>query len=147
MKKKIQKPANKKKINKVKKTEVIKKNPVIKQEKDIVINDEAKRQQVEIDNTYPIQPLFDRVVIKEDIESKEKTTSSGIIIPVTVEQDKNGKRGVVIAVGKGRYEDGKLIPVSVKVNDKVLFQWGDKITVDGTEYYIVRETELLAIIK
>lgn len=147
MKKKIQKPANKKKINKVKKIEVIKKNPVIKQEKDIVTNEEVKKQQVEIENTYPIQPLFDRVVIKEDSESKEKTTSSGIIIPVTVEQDKNGKRGVVISIGKGRYEDGKLIPVSVKVNDKVLFQWGDKITVDGVEYYVVRESEILAILK
>jgi chaperonin GroES len=147
MKKKIQKPANKKKINKVKKTEVIKKNPVIKEEKDIVIEKEIEIKETKSENTYPIQPLYDRILIKEDIESKEKTTSSGIIIPVTVDQDKNGKRGVVIAVGKGRYEDGKLIPVSVKVNDKVLFQWGDKITVDGTEYYIVRETELLAIIK
>lgn len=145
MKKKIQKAVNKKKINKTNKKEYIKKEKEIEVKENIVLNNNTEIQSPE--NTYPIQPLYDRILIKEDVESKEKTTSSGIIIPVTVEQDKNGKRGVVLAIGKGRYEDGKLIPVSVKVNDKVLFQWGDKINVDGNEYYIVRESELLAVIK
>ncbi len=99
------------------------------------------------ESLYPIEPLSDRVLIKEDIESKEKTTASGIIIPATVIEDKSGKRGIVVAIGKGRYEEGKYIPVSVKVNDKVLFQWGDKIVVDGTEYFVVRESEILAIIR
>jgi chaperonin GroES len=99
------------------------------------------------ESLYPIEPLSDRVLIREDNESKEKTTASGIIIPSTVVEDKSGKRGVVIAIGKGRYEDGKYIPLSVKVNDKVLFQWGDKIVVDDTEYFVVRESEILAIIR
>jgi chaperonin GroES len=94
-----------------------------------------------------VKPLEHRVVIKEDSESKEKKTSSGIIIPVTVNEDKGGKRGEVVAVGPGKFEEGKLIPVAVKVGEKVLFQWGDKILVEGEEYYIVRESEILAIIK
>ena len=71
-----------------------------------------------------VQPLHDRVLIHEDTESKEKKTSSGIIIPVTVNEDKGSKNGKVVAVGQGRYEDGKLIPISVKIGDNVLFQWG-----------------------
>lgn len=93
-----------------------------------------------------INPLGDRILIKESKDSKEKKTASGIIIPITVNEDKGGKNGEVVAVGVGRYEDGKIIPVSVKVGDSVLFQWGDKVMVDGEEYYIVKESEILAII-
>lgn len=100
-----------------------------------------------VENSAKIIPLGDRILIKEDAKSKEKKTASGIIIPITVNEDKGSKRGEVVAVGQGRYEDGKLIPVSVKVGDEVLFQWGDKILADGEEYYIAKETELLAIIK
>ncbi|MDE2188423.1 MAG: co-chaperone GroES, partial [Patescibacteria group bacterium] len=50
-------------------------------------------------------------------------------------------------VGPGRIEDGKLVKLSVKEGDLVLFQWGDKVKVDEEEYYIVREAEILAIIK
>ncbi len=94
-----------------------------------------------------IIPLKDRVLIKENKESRENKTLSGIIIPVTVNEDKGSKSGKVIAVGSGSYEDGKLIPVSVKVGDQVLFQWGDKVVVSGEEYFLVKESELLAIIK
>jgi len=55
--------------------------------------------------------------------------------------------GEVVAVGAGRMEDGKLVPISVKAGDEVLFQWGDKIKVGDEEYYIVKESEILAIIK
>lgn len=99
------------------------------------------------DISKKIQPLQDRVLIREDADNREKKTSSGIIIPVTVNEDKNGKRGQVVAAGPGRNEDGKKIPLSVKVGDKVIFQWGDKVSLDGEEYYLVRETEILAIIK
>ena len=99
------------------------------------------------DISKKIEPLHDLVLIKEDNESKEKKTSSGIIIPVTVNEDKGSKKGKVIAIGAGRYEDGKLIPISVKVGNQVLFQWGDKVKIDEEEYYIVRESEVLAIIK
>ncbi len=94
-----------------------------------------------------LQPLADRVLIKEDTDSKERKTSSGIIIPVTANEDKGSKKGEVVAVGPGRMEEGKLIPVSVKVGSEVLFQWGDKIKVGEDEYYIVRESEILAVIK
>lgn len=94
-----------------------------------------------------IKPLADRVLIKEDTESREKKTSSGIIIPVTVNEDKGSKRGEVVAVGPGRIEEGKVIVPSVKAGDIVLFQWGDKVQVDDEEYYLVRESEISAIIK
>lgn len=94
-----------------------------------------------------IIPLQDRVLIKEDGESKEKKTSSGIIIPITVNEDKGSKRGTVVAVGEGRIEDGVMIKPRVKVGDAVLFQWGDKIKHEDAEYYLVRENEILAIIK
>lgn len=100
-----------------------------------------------IDISKKVKPLHERVLIKEDKESKEKKTASGIIIPITVDDDKGSKRGEIVAVGDGHYEDGKLIPISVKAGDKVLFQWGDKIKVDEEEYYIVKESEILAIIK
>lgn len=99
------------------------------------------------DISKKIKPLQDRVLIKEDTESKEKKTSSGIIIPMTVNDDKGGKRGEIVAVGPGRTEEGKTIALSVKVGDTVLFQWGDKVKIDDAEYYIVRESEILAVIK
>ncbi len=99
------------------------------------------------DISKKIKPLQDRVLIKENVDSKEKKTSSGIIIPVTVNEDKGSKSGEVVAVGPGRIEDGKKIVPMVKVGDEVLFQWGDKIKIDEDEYYIVRESEILAIIK
>ncbi len=98
------------------------------------------------DISKKIKPLHDRVLIQEDTDSKEKKTSFGLIIPVTVNDDKGSKRGVVVAVGSGRHEDGKVVPISVKIGNKVLFQWGDKIKVGEEEYYIVRESEILAII-
>ncbi len=99
------------------------------------------------DISKKIKPLQDRVLIREHADDKEKKTSSGIIIPVTVNEDKNGKRGDVVAVGPGRSEEGKTIPMTVKVGDAVIFQWGDKVSVDGDEYYLVRESEILAVIK
>lgn len=96
--------------------------------------------------TTKLQPLHDRVLIKEDGESKESKTSSGIIIPSGAE-DKAGKTGKIVAVGPGRTEEGKIVPISVKVGDHVIFQWGDKVKVGGEEYYVVRESEILATIK
>ncbi|MFA6459091.1 MAG: co-chaperone GroES [Candidatus Paceibacterota bacterium] len=98
-------------------------------------------------NKIALQPLQDRVLIKENTDTKERKTSFGIIIPVTSEEDKGSKKGEVIAVGPGKIEDGKLVPVSVKVGSEVLFQWGDKIKMGEDEYYLVRESEILAVIK
>lgn len=95
-----------------------------------------------------IQPLGDRVLVRElsEVES-EKTTAAGIIIPITVHDDKGAKKAKVVAVGLGRYDNGKLIPPNVRVGDHILFSWGDTIKVDGEEYTIVRETEIIAIIR
>jgi chaperonin GroES len=101
----------------------------------------------EIDISKKIRPLGDRILIKEDESSSEKKTSSGIIIPITVSDDKGSKRGEVVAVGPGRIEEGKLLPLQVKIGDQVLFQWGDKVKVHDEEYFLVRESEILAIIK
>ena len=70
-----------------------------------------------------------------------------IIIPAGADSDKGGKRGVVVALGPGRTEDGKLMKPSVKEGDKVIFQWGDKVRLGEDDYYIVRESEILAVIK
>ena len=99
------------------------------------------------DISKKIKPLGDRVVIREDDESAEKKTSSGIIIPVSASEDKNGRRGEVVAVGPGRTEDGKTIAPAVKTGDTVIFQWGDKVRIGEDDYYIVRESESLAIVK
>lgn len=99
------------------------------------------------DFSKKIRPLHDRIVIKEENSSTERKTSSGIIIPVNVNEDKGGKTGIVVAVGPGRTENGKIINLSVEVGDKVFFQWGDKVKIDDEEYYIVRESEVMAIIK
>lgn len=96
--------------------------------------------------THAVRPLHDRVLIMEDSESSERKTDSGIIIPVTVTEDKAGRRGKVVAVGSGHYEDGVHIPISVEVGDVVLFQWGDKIKHKDSEYYLVKESEIMAIV-
>jgi chaperonin GroES len=93
-----------------------------------------------------VRLLGDRVLIKEDESLSEKKTSQGIIIPVTVSNDKGSKQGKVLSVGCGRYEDGKKIPVDVKEGDTVLFSWGDKIKVGEEDLYLVKESEIIAVI-
>lgn len=92
-----------------------------------------------------IKPLGDRVLIKPLEE--ELKTSSGIIIPETIDKEKS-ERGQIVAVGEGKIDDGKKVPVSVKVGDVVMFSKysGDEIKFDGEEYLIVKEDSILAII-
>ena len=100
-------------------------------------------------NKTSVMPLGDRVLIKPvSREDLEKKSSSGIIIPDTVSKEKP-EQGKVIAVGKGRYDDGKLVPVTVKVGDRVMFsKYGyDEVKIDGEEYYIISESNILAVIK
>lgn len=95
-----------------------------------------------------IKPLGDRVLVKP-LVAGEKTTKGGIIIPETTGEEKPDK-GEVIAVGEGkRDEKGGLVPVQVKVGDKVIFSKysPDEIKIDDEEYYILREENILAIIK
>ena len=94
-----------------------------------------------------IKPLSDHVFI-EPVDDETKT-ESGIVIPDTADKEKQMK-GKVVAVGEGRRdEDGKLIPMSVKIGDIVLFKkYGpDEIEVDGKKYLVGEETDILAIIE
>lgn len=94
-----------------------------------------------------IKPLLDRVLI-EAIKEEEKT-KSGIFLPDTAQKEKP-EQGVVVAVGDGkRTDDGKIVPVSVRVGQKVLFtKYGPtEIKIDGKEYLIAQESDILAIIE
>src|SRR3989344_1362378 len=95
-----------------------------------------------------IIPLGDRVLVQAT-SGEDKKTASGIIIPETVDKEKP-EIGKVIAVGVGRTnDDGKVIPLKVKKGDTVLFsKFGpDEIKIDGEEYLILSESNILAIIK
>lgn len=94
-------------------------------------------------------PLGDRVLVRPfTVEETENKNSFGIIIPDTVSKERP-EQGEVVAVGEGRYEDGKLVPVRVKVGDKVIFsKYGfDEVKLDGKELYILKEDSILAIVK
>ncbi len=97
-----------------------------------------------------IKPLGDRVLVEPlSDEEREKTTKLGIVIPDTVEKEKS-ERGRVIAVGPGKMTDeGKLIPLSVKKGQIVIFsKYGpDEIKVGNKEYYIIKEENILAILE
>ena len=90
------------------------------------------------------QPLADRLLVRR-IEEQE-TVRGGIIIPDTAKE--KPQQGEVIAVGPGRFEDGKRVPLDVKKGDKVLMgkYSGSEVKIDGTDYIIIREDEVLAIV-
>ena len=91
------------------------------------------------------RPLHDRVLI-ESLESEEKT-AGGIIIPDTAKEKPQECK--VIAVGPGaKSEDGKTIPMDVKVGDRVLFgKWsGTEVKVDGKEYSIMKESDIMGVV-
>ncbi len=93
-----------------------------------------------------IKPLGERVLVKP-LESEEKT-AGGIILPDTAKE--KPQKGEVISVGKGKVlEDGTVKPLEVKQGDKVLYgkYSGSEISHDGKEYLILKEEEILAIIK
>lgn len=91
-----------------------------------------------------LKPLADRVVIKPSVA--EEKTKGGIIVPDTAKE--KPVWGEVIAVGPGRVsDDGKNIPMEVKVGDKVLYgkYSGTEVTVEGEEYLIMRESDIFAL--
>jgi chaperonin GroES len=92
-----------------------------------------------------IRPLYDRIVVKR-IEEQE-TTRNGIVIPDSAKE--KPQEGEVMAVGHGkRLDDGKLIALDVKAGDRILFAKysGSDTKVDGTEYIIMREDDVLGIL-
>jgi chaperonin GroES len=93
-----------------------------------------------------IRPLQDRVIVKR-IEEEEKS-KGGIIIPDTAKE--KPQEGKVIAVGKGKLnDDGKITPLDIKVNDRILFgkYSGTEIKLDGEEHLIMREDDILGVIE
>ena len=93
-----------------------------------------------------IKPLHDRIIVKS-VEGETKT-AGGIIIPDTASKEKP-QQGVVLAVGSGKVTaEGKVLPMTVKVNDKVLFgkYAGTDIKLDGEDYLILREEDVLGVL-
>ncbi len=93
-------------------------------------------------------PLGDRIVVEPIGDDGEKKLASGIIIPDSVDKEKPSQ-GIVVAVGPGKYEDGKHIPLSVSVGDDVIFsKYGfDEIKIEGDKYNILSESNVLGIVK
>lgn len=93
-----------------------------------------------------IRPLNDRIIV-ERLEEETKT-AGGLIIPDTAKE--KPQQGKVIAVGHGKKtEDGKVLPLDVKVGDKVLFgkYAGTEIKIEGKEYLMMREDDILGVIE
>jgi chaperonin GroES len=94
-----------------------------------------------------IRPLQDRVLVKRLDESEEKT-KGGIIIPDTAKE--KPQQGKVVAAGKGKAnDDGKVMPLDVKVGDTVLFgkYSGSEIKIEGVEHLIMREEDILGVVE
>ena len=94
--------------------------------------------------TADIRPLHDRLLVRRMAE--EEKTAGGIIIPDTAKE--KPQRGEVVATGKGRVtEDGKILPLEVRAGDKVLFSKysGTELKLDGKEYLMIREEDVLGV--
>ena len=92
-----------------------------------------------------IRPLYDRIVVKRIEEQEQKV--GGLFIPDSAKE--KPQEGEVVAVGKGkRLEDGKVVPLDVQAGDRILFgkYSGSEIKLDGNEYLIMREDEVLGIL-
>ena len=92
-----------------------------------------------------LKPLFDRVVVKA-VEAEE-TTKSGIVLPGQAQE--KPQQAEVVAVGPGGVVEGKEVKMEVAVGDKVIYSKysGTEVKMDGTEYIIVRQNDILAIVK
>lgn len=91
------------------------------------------------------KPLGDRILLKQ-LEAKEQT-KGGIVIPDTVKE--KPQEGEIIAVGEGKKNsEGKIVPLSLKVGDKILYgkYSGTEVVIDGEDYLIIREEDVLGII-
>lgn len=91
-----------------------------------------------------LKPLSDRVILK--VKEKEETTKSGIVLPDSAKE--KPQEAVVVAVGSGKVVDGKKVPLDVAVGDRVIYSKysGMEIKLDGEEYLIVKQNDILAII-
>lgn len=91
-----------------------------------------------------IKPLSDRVLVRP--VEVEETTSSGIIIPDTAKE--KPQRGTVVAAGPGKVENGTKVDITVKEGDEILYgkYSGTEVTLDGEEFLIMRESDILGIV-
>ncbi|HWJ23047.1 MAG TPA: co-chaperone GroES [Gemmatimonadaceae bacterium] len=91
-----------------------------------------------------VSPLADRVVVKALEEAEQMR--GGLYIPDTAKE--KPQQGEIVAVGPGKYEDGKLVPMTVKVGDKVLYgkYSGTEVTIDNESLLILRESDVLAVV-
>jgi len=93
-----------------------------------------------------VRPLHDRIIVDRLSEGEQKI--GGIIIPDTAKE--KPQQGTVLAVGKGKVnDDGKRVPLDVNVGDRILFgkYAGQEIKLDGEEYFIMKEDDVLAVIE
>lgn len=93
-----------------------------------------------------VRPLHDRILVKRTAE--EDKTAGGLFIPDSAKE--KPQRGEIVAAGKGRItEDGKVLPLEVKVGDKILFSKyaGTEIKFDGSEFLMMREEDVLGIVQ
>jgi len=91
-----------------------------------------------------LRPLHDRLIIKR--LDNERKTASGIVIPDSATEKPD--QGEVVAVGPGKFVDGKILSIDLKKGDKVLFgkYAGQAVKIDGEELLVIREDEILAVI-
>ncbi len=93
-----------------------------------------------------VRPLHDRILVKRTAE--EEKTAGGLFIPDSAKE--KPQKGEIVAAGKGRItEDGKILPLEVKVGDKILFSKyaGTEIKFDGSEFLMMREEDVLGIVQ
>jgi chaperonin GroES len=97
-------------------------------------------------NTPQIRPLADRIVVTA--KETETKTAGGIYIPDTADKDKP-MRGTVVAIGNGKYIDGKLLPLQVKVGDEILFgkYAGTSIKLEEKEWLVMREEDVMGVLE
>jgi chaperonin GroES len=97
---------------------------------------------MERDDAMNLQPLGDRLLVRA-IEA-EQVTASGLVLPDTAQE--KPQRGKVLAVGSGRFEDGKRIPLDVAAGDEVIYSkyGGTEVKVEGEDLLILRESDVLA---
>jgi len=95
-------------------------------------------------SSVKVAPLADRVVIRPMEEAEQMR--GGLYIPDTAKE--KPQQGEIIAVGPGKFEEGKRVPMEVKVGDKVLYgkYSGTEVTVDGEQVLILREADVLAVV-
>jgi chaperonin GroES len=108
--------------------------------------DDSNREGCLMAKGFSLEPLEDRIVV-QPLEEETQKTASGIIIPDTAKE--KPQEGSVVAVGPGRFEEGKRLPVDVAVGDTVIYSkyGGTEVKVDGVEYLILTARDVLAKIK